>query len=196
MQREKSKTTASNADKSAKPAKVDHSTVADQLMRDYDYKGEGSLDQQGLVDLLVDAFKLSNKKVRVNKDDFVTLFKMMDKDGDGRVTKKDLEAVVGKVLAKKEKEEEERLVMLKQREEQRERMKSPLRKVPEKSPDKGKNGAKNKLPFKSIEGIATGKDTSAKKAPEKVKEQPKDKSPKASKEVKEEKSTKKKEKKK
>lgn len=189
MQRDKPKA------KVVKPAKVDYSSVASQLMKDYDYQGEGSLDKQGMIDLLTDAFKLTNRRLRVNKDDFETLFKLMDKDGDGRVTQKDLEAVVGKLMVKKEKEDQEREILIKQREEDRANMKSPLRRKAEVSPEKAKKGAKSKAPMRQPDSLTEVRDSSAKQKKNKTKEKESAKSVKKVKEAKEEKSTKKKSKK-
>lgn len=164
--------------KKAEKPKDENSKLAEQLMKDYDKEKQGEIDRQGLADLLEDAYKLSNKRMRVTKEDISTLMNMLDKDGDGRITIADLEASIGKIMLKRKKEEEERQEELKRRDEERKLMLSPLR---SKSP-KPVVKAKDKIPVKGTETLSQLKETTPPKAEPKEKKAKKDKDEKEPKE--------------
>jgi hypothetical protein len=166
--------------KQAEKTKDSKSSLAEQLMNDYDKKKEGEIDRQGLAELLQDAYRLSNKRLHVSKEDLNTLMSLLDKDGDGRITISDLESSIGKIMLKKQKEEEERKLELKKRDEERKMMKSPLRNMSPKPVAK----SKDKHPGKAIETPSDHKAATPSKAEPKEK---KDKPSKKDKEEKEEK---------
>jgi hypothetical protein len=169
--------------KSKKPAdkpKDGNTQLAEKLMKDYDREKQGEIDRQGLADLLQDAYKLANKRMRVSKEDLDTLMHMLDKDGDGRVTMSDLEATVGKIMLKKKKEEEERVLEAKKRDEDRKMMFSPIR---DKSP-KPAAKEKEKSPIKATEKPSKTKEVTPPKAETKEKKSKKDKEEKEPKEEK------------
>ena len=128
---------------------------------------------------------------------------MMDKDGDGRVSKADVEAVVGKIMTKKHKEEDERKLELQRREEERQNMISPLKHNTSKSPIKEKVNKAGKSIEKPTETVVkkskkteeSSKDKSMEKSAKKSKQPKESKEAKDTKETKEKKSSKSKSKK-
>lgn len=107
--------------------KDEKTKLAEQLMQEYDKQKQGELDRQALAELLQDAYKIANRKAHVSKEDLNMLISMLDKDGDGRITMADLEFSVGKIMLKKEKQEQERKEDRMKRDEERKTMHSPIR---------------------------------------------------------------------
>lgn len=130
--------------------------LAKSLLDQYDKDMDGEMKTDDLIELLTDAYKAANKKIKINKYDIQTLVKLMDKDEDGKVTLGDLEMVVGGVMAKKYREEKERQLLIAKRKEQSKLMISPLSKSnlppPKLEPPKKIKG-KSVAPAKSKQNI-------------------------------------------
>jgi Ca2+-binding EF-hand superfamily protein len=79
---------------SAKPALMSvegAKAVARRIMETYDRDNNGNIDNLEVVPMIVDAYKSFNRTFSPSRTDIDSYVKVLDKNGDGRVTIKDLE---------------------------------------------------------------------------------------------------------
>lgn len=101
--------------------------LAHNLFEKYGHKQTDALEEQQVVDMILDAYKLANKKIKIGKAEIKTLMKLLDKDGDGKVSLADLEEAVGVIMVKKHKEDLEREDRLEKMKDESKRLVSPIR---------------------------------------------------------------------
>lgn len=72
--------------------------VARRIMDTYDRDRNGNIDSIEVVPMIVDAYKSFNRVFSPSRADIESYLKIMDRNGDGRVTLQDLEDLCNKYL--------------------------------------------------------------------------------------------------
>lgn len=73
-------------------------SVAKRLFESYDRDRNGVLDQGELAPMMVDAYRGMSKGFNPSKSDIDTYVRVLDRNGDGRITLNDLESLAIKYL--------------------------------------------------------------------------------------------------
>ena len=72
--------------------------VARRIMDTYDRDRNGNIDSIEVVPMIVDAYKSFNRVFSPSRADIESYLKIMDRNGDGRVTLQDLEDLCNRYL--------------------------------------------------------------------------------------------------
>ncbi len=75
--------------------------VAKRLLDTYDRDNNGVIDSIEVVPMIVDAYKSFNRVFSPSRADIESYLKVLDRNGDGRVTIQDLEDLCAKYLTTK-----------------------------------------------------------------------------------------------
>ena len=75
--------------------------VARRIMDTYDRDKNGVIDSIEVVPMIVDAYKSFNRVFSPSRADIESYLKVLDRNGDGRVTLQDLENLCNKYLTAK-----------------------------------------------------------------------------------------------
>ena len=76
-------------------------SVARRIMDTYDRDKNGVIDSIEVVPMIVDAYKSFNRVFSPSRADIESYLKVLDRNGDGRVTLQDLEDLCAKYLTAK-----------------------------------------------------------------------------------------------
>ena len=76
-------------------------SVARRILDTYDRDKNGIVDSIEVVPMIVDAYKSFNRVFSPSRADIESYLKVLDRDGDGRVTLQDLENLCQKYLTAK-----------------------------------------------------------------------------------------------
>lgn len=72
--------------------------LAKKIFEIYDKDKSGAIESYEIGDMMVDTYKSINKLFNPSQYDIETYMKIMDKDQDGRITLRDVEAMVIKMM--------------------------------------------------------------------------------------------------
>jgi Ca2+-binding EF-hand superfamily protein len=72
--------------------------LAKKIFEIYDKDKSGAIESYEIGEMMVDTYKSINKLFNPSQYDIETYMKIMDKDQDGRVTLRDVEAMVIKMM--------------------------------------------------------------------------------------------------
>lgn len=119
--------------------------VAQRIFEKYDKDQDSELEKPELTKLLQDVYKSVGKTIDVKKKHLELFAKILDKDKDGHVSEKDVEACIVKLMERRHTQQVDRKKRIEAREEQSKLMLSPKRfaekypppKKPKKGPAKG-----------------------------------------------------------
>ena len=75
--------------------------VARRILDTYDRDKNGGIDSIEVVPMIVDAYKSFNRVFSPSRADIESYLKVLDRNGDGRVTIQDLEELCSKYLTQK-----------------------------------------------------------------------------------------------